>query len=151
IACGWPGRILHVAGGVGSPVGIEALKGAGAGKFVVAGGWAPDGKHLAMTDGKDYGILDMSTGEFVSIAKSFPQPGIARPGVSWSAALGKVAFSINSAAQDGQRLFLADFDGRNAKLILSHPHKAVYHGEVSDYGPPFFSADSKTMLMRVSR
>ena len=71
--------------------------------------------------------------------------------MSWSAALRKVAFSINSAAGDGQRLFLADFDGRNPKLILSHPHVAVYHGEVSDYGPPFFSADSKTMLLRVSR
>ncbi len=151
IACGWPGRILHVADGPGAPVGIEPLKGAGAGKFVVAGGWAPDGKHLAVTDGKDYGILDMTTGEFVSIAKSLPQPGIARSGVSWSAGIKKVAFAINSAAGDGQRLFLADFDGRNPKLILSAPHKAVYHGEVSDYGPPFFSADSKTMLVRVSR
>ena len=151
IACGWPGRILHVAGGPGSQVGIEALKGAGAGKFVVAGGWAPDGKHLAMTDGINYGVLDMSNGEFVTIATSFRQAGIARPGVSWSAALGKVAFAINSAGRDGQRLFLADLDGRNPKLILSHPRQAVYRGEVSDYGPPGFSADSKTMLMRVSR
>lgn len=149
IACGWPARILHVADGPG-PVAVEQLKGAGAGKFVVANGWAPDGKHLAMTDGINYGILDMSTGDFVTIATSFKQPGIARPGVSWSAALKKVAYSVNSAAKDGQRLFLADFDGHNPKLILSHPHKAVYRGEVSDYGPPFFSADSKTMLMRVS-
>jgi hypothetical protein len=71
--------------------------------------------------------------------------------VSWSAGIRKVAFSINSAASDGQRLFLADFDGRNPKLILSHPHRSFYSGEVSDYGPPFFSADSKTMLLRVSR
>src|SRR4051795_9841346 len=62
IACGWPGRILHVADGPGRPVAVEQLKGDGAGKFVVAGGWAPDGKHLAMTDGINYGILDMSTG-----------------------------------------------------------------------------------------
>jgi Tol biopolymer transport system component len=151
IACGWPGRILHVADGPGAPVGIEPLKGEGAGKFVVAGGWAPDGKHLAVTDGIKYGVLDMTTGEFVTIGTSFPQPGIARPGVSWSAGIGKVAYSINSAAGDGQRLFLADLDGRNAKLILSAPHRVVYHGEVSDYGPPFFSADSKTMLLRVSR
>ena len=141
IACGWPGRILHVAEGPGRPVAVEALKGDGAGKFVVAGGWAPDGKHLAMTDGINYGILDMSMGEFVTIATSFKQPGIARPGVSWSAALKKVAFSINSAAGDGQRLFLADFDGRNPKLILSHPHVGFYRGEVSDDGPPFFSAE----------
>jgi hypothetical protein len=157
IACGWPGRILHVADGPGGKVNVEALKGEGAGKFVVAGGWAPDGKHLAMTDGIKYGILDMSTGEFVTVATSFQQPsvsgktGIARPGVSWSAGIRKVAFSINSAAQDGNRLFLADLDGRNPKLILSHPHIARYSGEVSDYGPPFFSADAKTMLMRVSR
>jgi WD40 repeat protein len=151
IATGWPGRILHIAGGPDAPVGVEALKGAGAGKFVIAGGWSPDNKHLAVTDGKDYGILDMSTGEFVSVAKSFPQPALARAGVSWSAGIRKVAFSINSAASDGQRLFLADFDGRNPKLILSHPHKAFYNGDVSDYGPPFFSADSKTMLLRVSR
>lgn len=151
IACGWPGRILHVANGPGQPVAVEALKGAGAGKFVVAGGWGPTGRHLAMTDGINYGILDMPTGEFVTIATSVQQPGIARPGVSWSAALRKVAFSINSAGPDGQRLFLADFDGRNANLIFSHPHRDVYRGEVSDYGPPFFSADSKTMLMRVSR
>ena len=151
IACGWPGRILHVAGGPGSEVGVEALKGAGAGKFVVAGGWAPDNRHLAMTDGINYGILDMPTGEFVTIATSFRQPGIARPGVSWSGALRKVAFSINSSERDGNRLFLADFDGRNPKLILSHPDQSVWRGQVSDYGPPFFSADSKTMLMRVSR
>ncbi|MFL5733200.1 MAG: hypothetical protein ACJ78Q_08365 [Chloroflexia bacterium] len=151
IACGWPGRILHVADGPGRPVAVEQLKGDGAGKFVVAGGWAPDGKHLAMTDGINYGILDMSTGEFVTVATSFKQPGIARPGVSWSAALKKVAYAINSAAGDGQRLFLADLDGRNPKLILSAPHVAFYRGEVSDYGPPFFSADSKTMLVRVSR
>lgn len=158
IACGWPARILHIAGAANGKVEIEALKGEGAGKFVVAGGWAPDGRHLAMTDGTKYGILDMSTGEFVTIATSFQQPadgfgrrGIARPGVSWSAGIRKVAFAVNSAAQDGNRLFLADFDGRNAKVILSHPYVARFNGEVSDYGPPFFSADSKTMLMRVSR
>ncbi|MDQ6693326.1 MAG: hypothetical protein M3014_02760 [Chloroflexota bacterium] len=151
IACGWPGRILEIAGGPHTPVASTPLKGAGAGMFVVAGGWAPDGKHLAVTNGKDYGILDMTTGNFVAIATSLKQPGLARPGVSWSAGLKKVAFSINSAAEDGQRLFLADFDGHNAQLILSHPHKAHYTGEVSDYGPPNFSADSKTMLMRVSR
>jgi hypothetical protein len=151
IACGWPGRILHVAGGPGSDVGVEALKGAGAGKFVVAGGWAPDGRHLAVTDGRDYGILDMPTGEFVSIARSPTQPGMARPGVSWSAGIRKVAFTINSAAGDGQRLFLADFDGRNASVILSHPHVNGFRGQVTDYGPPFFAADSKTMLLRVSR
>jgi hypothetical protein len=151
IACGWPGRILHIAGGIGSEVGIEALKGAGAGKFVVAGGWAPDGRHLAMTDGIEYGILDMSTGEFVSIARSFLQPGIARPGVSWSGGLRKVAFAINSSQSDGNRLFLADFDGRNARLILSHPDQGFWNGQVSDYGPPQFSADNRTMLLRVSR
>lgn len=151
IACGWPGRILTVANGPGAPVANEPLKGAGAGMFVVAGGWAPDGKHLAVTDGKQYGILDMTTGNFVSIATSLPQPGMARPGVAWSPGIKKVAFAINSAAQDGQRLFLADMDGQNPKLILSAPHKAVYRGEVSDYGPPFFSSDSKTMLLRVSR
>lgn len=151
IAVGWPGRILHVANGPGAPVAVEALKGQGAGKFVIAGGWGPTGRHLAMTDGINYGILDMPTGEFVTIATSVRQPGIARSGVSWSPALRKVAFSINSAGPDGQRLFLADFDGRNSQLILSHPQPAVYRGEVSDYGPPFFSPDSKTMLMRVSR
>lgn len=158
IACGWPGRILHVANGPNGKVEIESLKGDGAGIFVVAGGWAPDGRHLAMTDGTNYGILDMPTGEFVTIATSLQQPasptgqrGIARPGVSWSAGIRKVAFAINSAAQDGNRLFLADFDGRNPKLILSHPHQPRFNGEVSDYGPPQFSADSKTMLLRVSR
>jgi Tol biopolymer transport system component len=151
IACGWPGRILHVAGGQGSEVGIEALKGAGAGKFVVAGGWAPDGRHLAVTDGIEYGILDMPTGEFISIARSFRQPGIARPGVSWSGGLRKVAFAINSSQSDGNRLFLADFDGRNPRLILSHPDQGFWSGQVSDYGPPQFSADNRTMLLRVSR
>jgi Tol biopolymer transport system component len=151
IAAGWPGRILHISGGPGSQVLVEQFKGDGQGKFVVAGGWAPDNRHLAMTDGIDYGILDMQTGEFVTIAKSFKQAGIARPGVSWSAGIRKVAFAINSAAQDGQRLFLADLDGRNPQLILSHPHQARFTGQVTDYGPPFFSADSKTMLLRVSR
>ena len=151
IAAGWPGRILHISGGPGSEVLVEQFKGGGQGKFVVAGGWAPDNRHLAMTDGLDYGILDMQTGEFVTIARSFRQAGIARPGVSWSAGIRKVAFAINSAAQDGQRLFLADLDGRNPQLILSHPHVARYTGQVSDYGPPFFSSDSKTMLLRVSR
>ena len=150
IAAGWPGQILYVANGPGQPVDVEPLKG-GRDWFVIAGGWSPDNKHLAVTDGIDYGILDMTTGDFVSIGKSFKQPGMARAGVSWSTGIKKVAFSINSAAQDGQRLFLADFDGHNAQVILSAPHKAVYHGEVSDYGPPFFSADSKTMLLRVSR
>jgi hypothetical protein len=151
IACGWPGRILHVADGPGAPVGVEALPGDRKNLFVIAGGWAPDGKHLAVTDGIDYGVLDLSNGQFVSVARSFRQTGIARAGVSWSAGIGKVAFAVNSAAQDGQRLFLADLDGKNAKIILSAPHLAVYHGEVSDYGPPFFSADSKAMLLRVSR
>jgi Tol biopolymer transport system component len=150
IACGQPGRILYVANGPGNPVDVEPLKG-GRDWFVIAGGWAPDNRHLAVTDGRDYGILDMTTGDFVSIARSSQQPGMARAGVSWSGGIRKVAFAINSALEDGQRLFLADFDGKNAKIILSHPHKAVYHGEVSDYGPPFFSADSKTMLLRVSR
>lgn len=151
IAAGWPGRILHISGGPGSEVLVEQFKGDGQGKFVVAGGWAPDNRHLAMTDGLEYGILDMQTGEFVTIARSFRQAGIARPGVSWSAGIRKVAFAINSTAQDGQRLFLADLDGRNPQLILSHPRPARYTGQVSDYGPPFFSADSKTMLLRVSR
>lgn len=153
IAAGWRGRILHVAGGVGSPVGVEALPGPAKDWFVVAGGWAPDGNHLAVTDGVDYGILDLSTGDFVSIAKSVKQAGggIARPGVSWSAGIKKVAYAINSSGSDGQRLFLADFDGHNAKVILSAPHSTAYRGEVSDYGPPNFSSDSRTMLLRVSR
>jgi hypothetical protein len=151
IATGWPGRILHIAGGPGAPVGIEPLPGSNQNFFVIAGGWAPDGKHLAVTDGINYGILDLSNGNFVSVGQSFKQPGLARAGVSWAPGIGKVAFSINSAAQDGQRLFLADLNGQNPKVILSAPHLAVYHGEVSDYGPPFFSSDFKTMLMRVSR
>ncbi|MEO8285754.1 MAG: hypothetical protein ABI670_04915 [Chloroflexota bacterium] len=151
IACGQPGRILHVAGGTGAPVGIEALPGNKSNLFVIAGGWAPDGKHLAVTDGTAYGILDLTNGDFVTVATTPRQTPLARAGVSWSAGIGKVAFAINSAASDGQRLFLADLNGRNAKVILSHPHRAVYHGEVSDYGPPFFSSDSKTMLLRVSR
>lgn len=151
IAAGWPGRILHISGGPGAEVRVEQLLGGGQGKFVVAGGWAPDNRHLAMTDGISYGILDMQTGEFVTIARSVRQPGIARPGVSWSAGIRKVAFAINSAAGDGQRLFLADLDGRNPQLILSHPRPARWTGQVSDYGPPFFSADSSTMLLRVSR
>lgn len=151
IACGWPARILHVADGPGAPVAVDQFKGDGSKMFIVAGGWGPDGKHFAMTDGIRYGILDNSSGDFVTIATSFKQPGIARPGVSWSAGIKKVAYSINSAAQDGQRLFLADLDGRNPQIILSAPHKAGYNGEVSDYGPPNFSADSKTMLLRVSR
>ena len=102
-------------------MGIEALPGKKTNLFVIAGGWAPDGKHLAVTDGTDYGVLDLSTGDFVTIATSPKQPGIARAGVSWSAAIGKVAFAINSAASDGQRLFLADLDGKNAKIILSAP------------------------------
>jgi Tol biopolymer transport system component len=149
IATGWPGRILHVAGGPGAQVGVEALKG-GRDWFVVAGGWAPDGRHLAVTDGIEYGILDMPTGEFVAIARSVRQEGIARPGVSWSGGIRKVAFAINSAMGDGNRLYLADFDGRNPELILSHP-RSTLRGDVSDYGPPFFSADSRTMLLRVSR
>lgn len=149
IAAGWPGRIFHVAGGPGAPVGIEALKG-DRNWFVVAGGWAPDGRHLAVTDGIEYGILDMPTGEFVPIARSVPQEGIARPGVSWSGGLRKVAFAINSTMGDGNRLYLADFDGRNPRLVLSHP-RSTLSGDVSDYGPPFFSADSSTMLLRVSR
>jgi Tol biopolymer transport system component len=151
IAAGWPGRILHIAGGPGAPVGIEPLPGSNQNLFVIAGGWAPDGKHLAVTDGITYGILDLSNGNLVSVAQSFKQPAIARAGVSWAPGIGKVAFAVNSAAQDGQRLFLADLDGQNAKVILSAPHVAVYHGEVSDYGPPFFSSDFKTMLLRVSR
>jgi hypothetical protein len=153
IAAGWPGRIFHVADGVGAPVGIEALPGPSKDWFVVAGGWAPDGNHLAVTDGVDYGILDLTTGDFVSIAKSVKQRinGIARPGVSWAAGIKKVAYAINSDGADGQRLFLADFDGHNAKVILSAPHSTAYRGEVSDYGPPNFSANPATMLLRVSR
>ncbi|MEO5951171.1 MAG: hypothetical protein ABIQ44_01765, partial [Chloroflexia bacterium] len=151
IAAGWPGRILHVTGGVGVEVGIQALPGAARNWFVIAGGWAPGGRYLAVTDGIDYGMLDLTTGDFTAVAKSVKQTAIARAGVSWSTGINKAAFSINSAGSDGQRLFLADFSGANAKLILSHPHTTSYKGEVSDYGPPFFSADSKTMLVRVSR
>lgn len=151
IAAGWPGRILHVAGGVGAEVGIQALPGAPRNWFVIAGGWAPGGRYLAVTDGIEYGMLDLTTGDFVPVAKSVKQSVIARAGVSWSTGIDKAAFSINSAGSDGQRLFLSDFNGANAKIILSHPHSTAYRGEVSDYGPPFFSADSKTMLLRVSR
>ena len=56
IAAGWPGRIFHVADGVGAPVGVEALPGPARNWFVVAGGWAPDGKHFAVTDGTEYGM-----------------------------------------------------------------------------------------------
>ncbi len=151
IAAGWPGRILQVAGGVGSPVGVEALPGEPRNWFVIAGGWAPGGRYLAVTDGIEYGVLDLTNGQFVSVAKSVKQTAIARAGVSWSTGINKVAYAINSAGSDGQRLFLADFNGENAKIILSHPHSIAYKGEVTDYGPPFFSADSKTMLVRVSR
>lgn len=151
IAAGWPGRILHISGGVGAEVGIEALPGEPRNWFVIAGGWSPNGRFLAVTDGIDYGILDLTNGTFNAIAQSVRQTAIARAGVAWSGGLGKVAFAINSAGRDGQRLFLADFNGQNAQVILSHPQQAVYRGEVSDYGPPFFSADSETMLLRVSR
>jgi Tol biopolymer transport system component len=153
IAAGWPGRIFHVADGVGAPVGVEPLPGPAKDWFVVAGGWAPDGKHLAVTDGTEYGILDLTNGNFVSIAKSVKQSvnGIARPGVSWAGGIKKVAYAINSDGSDGQRLFLADLDGNNPKLILSAPHSTAYRGEVSDYGPPNFAGDGKTLLLRVSR
>lgn len=153
IACGQPARILEVANGPNGGVPVEQFKGDMSKMFIVAGGWAPDNKHFAMTDGTRYGILDNTNGDFVTIATSYPQTGggIARPGVSWSAGIGKVAYDINSDAQDGQRLFLANLDGTDPKLILSAPHLAHYNGEVSDYGPPNFSSDSKTMFLRVSR
>jgi hypothetical protein len=151
IAAGWPGRILHVAGGVGVDVGIQALPGEPRNWFVVAGGWAPGGRYLAVTDGAEYGVLDLTNGAFVAVARAARQTAIARAGVSWSTGINKVAYSINTDTRDGERLFLADFNGQNAKIILSHPNSTAYRGEVSDYGPPFFSADSRTMLLRVSR
>lgn len=151
IAAGWPGRILHVAGGVGAEVGIQALPGVPRNWFVIAGGWAPGGRYLAVTDGIEYGMLDLTTGDFTAVARSVRQTAIARAGVSWSTGINKAAFMINSAGSDGQRIFLTDFSGANSKVILSHPHTTAYRGEVTDYGPPFFSADSKTMLVRVSR
>ncbi|HET9495129.1 MAG TPA: hypothetical protein VFR15_12940, partial [Chloroflexia bacterium] len=151
IAVGWPGRILHVAGGPGSTVGIEALPGAKQDWFVVAGGWAPNGRFLAVTDGRDYGVLNLTNGEFKRVAGSLPQPGMARPGVAWAPGINKMAFAINSARADGQRLFMADMDGGNSYIILAQPWLGQLRGEVTDYGPPFFSADFKTMLLRVSR
>lgn len=149
IAAGWPGRILHVANGPN--VAVQALPGPERNWFVIAGGWAPGGRYLAVTDGIEYGMLDLTNGSFTAVARSVKQTAIARAGVSWSTGINKAAFAINSAGTDGQRLFLSDFSGANAKVILSAPHSTAYRGEVSDYGPPFFSADSKTMLLRVSR
>ncbi|MGA7733408.1 MAG: hypothetical protein WCD37_19270, partial [Chloroflexia bacterium] len=119
--------------------------------FVVAGGWAPGGRYLAVTDGTEYGVLDLTNGAFVAVARAARQTAIARAGVSWSTGINKVAYAINTDTRDGERLYLADFNGQNAKIILSHPNSTAYRGEVSDYGPPFFSADSRTMLLRVSR
>jgi Tol biopolymer transport system component len=151
IAAGWPGRILHVAGGPGSTVGVEALPGPKRDWFVVAGGWAPNGRYLAVTDGTDYGVLDLTNGNFNRVAGSLPQPGMARAGVAWAAPTGKMAYMINSARGDGQRLFMANMDGSDSYVILAQPYLGQLRGEVTDYGPPFFSSDFKTMLVRVSR
>src|SRR5207244_3504749 len=100
-------------------------------------GWSPDGRYLAVSDGNRFGVLTLATGHFTAIASAAGAPGTIKAGASWSPALRKVVTSISSPGREGQRVFTADLDGGNPKLIWSVPHVAnPRRGEISSIGPP---------------
>jgi hypothetical protein len=147
IAAGWPGRIFDLTQ---PDAPATPLPGAGADLWVLGGGWSPDGRYLAATDGNRGGILDLTTGTFVDFVTARGAKGANKPGVSWAAGPRKVVYAF-STAQEGQRVFVADFDGHNAKLIWSVPYVAnPRRGEISSIGPPNVDPSGTQALIRVS-
>jgi hypothetical protein len=147
IAAGWPGHIYDLtrADAPASP-----LPGAGADMWVLGGGWSPDGRYMAVTDGNKGGILELATGTFVDFVTAKGAKGANKPGASWAAGPRKVVYSM-STVEEGQRVFVADFDGHNAKLIWSVPYVAnPRHGEISSIGPPSVDPAGQQALIRVS-
>jgi hypothetical protein len=148
IAAGWPGHIFDLTQ---PDAPAMPLPGAGAELWVLGGGWSPDGRYLAVNDGNRGGILDLTTGTFVDFVTAKGAKGANKPGVSWAAGPRKVVYSL-STAEEGQRVFVADFDGHNAKLIWSVPYVAnPRRGEISSIGPPGVDPSGTQALIRVSR
>ncbi len=147
IAAGWPGHIYDLTQ---ADAPATALPGAGADMWVLGGGWSPDGRYLAVNDGNRGGILELATGTFVDLVTAKGAKGANKPGASWAAGPRKVVYSV-STAEEGQRVFVADFDGHNAKLIWSVPYVANPHrGEISSIGPPTVDPSGTQALIRVS-
>lgn len=149
IAAGFPGRIFDVTEGGAAPV---DLPGEGRGMWVLGGGWSPDGRYLAVTDGNRWGVLTLATGKFTTVATARGAPGTIKGGASWAAGPRRVVLSLSSPGADGHRVFAADFDGANPKLIWAVPHVAnPRRGEISSIGPPGASPSGQQILIRVSR
>lgn len=147
IAAGWPGHIYDLTQ---PDAPATALPGDGAEMWVLGGGWSPDGRYLAVNDGNRGGILELATGTFVDFVTAKGAKGANKPGASWAAGPRKVVYSV-STAQEGQRVFVADFDGHNAKLIWSVPYVAnPRRGEISSIGPPGVDPSGTQALVRVS-
>lgn len=148
IAAGWPGHIYDLTKPDAPPTPITREHGD---LWVLGGGWSPDGRFLAVTDGNRGGILELATGAFTSIVTARGAKGANKPGASWAGGPRKVVYSM-STAQEGQRVFVSDFDGRNAKLIWSVPYVAnPRRGEISSIGPPNVDPTGQAALIRVSR
>jgi hypothetical protein len=149
IAAGFPGHIFDLTEGGAAPA---PLPGEGAGMWVFGGGWAPDGRTLAVSDGNRFGVLTLATGKFTTVATATGAPGTIKAGASWAAGPRRVVFAISNQGREGHRVISADFDGANPRPVWSVPYVAnPRRGEISSIGPPGISPSGQQILVRVSR
>jgi len=149
IAAGFPGHIFDLTRADAPPTN---LPGDGAKLWVLGGGWSPDSKYLATSDGNGFGTLTLATGTFQPVVSAKGAPGTVKGGASWAGGPRRVVISLSSPGPEGQRVVSADFDGSNSKPIWSEPHVAnPRKGEISSIGPPGVSPSGQQILIRVSR
>ncbi len=149
IAAGFPGHIFDLTRDDTPPA---DLPGDGKGRWVLGGGWSPDGKYLATSDGNSFGTLTLATGKFTGVLSAKGAPGTIKGGAAWAGGPRRVVLSVSSPGPEGHRVVSADFDGANPKPIWSEPHVAnPRKGEISSIGPPGVSPSGQQILIRVSR
>jgi WD40 repeat protein len=149
IAAGFPGHIFDLTAPDAAPA---ALPGDGAKLWVLGGGWSPDGKYLATSDGNRFGVLTLATGKFQSVVSVRGAVGAVKGGASWAAGPRRVVISVSSPGPDPHRVVSADLDGANPRPIWSVPY--TYNprkGEISSIGPPGVAPSGQQILIRVSR
>ncbi|MGI8587869.1 MAG: TolB family protein [Chloroflexia bacterium] len=149
IAAGFPGHIFDLTRPDAPPA---ELPGDGRGMWVLGGGWSPDGRYMAVSDGNRFGVLTLASGHFTEVARANGAPGTVKAGASWAGGPRRVVFSVSSPGSEGHRVVAADFDGGNPLQIWSVPHvENPRRGEISSIGPPGVSPSGRQILIRVSR
>jgi len=128
------------------------LPGDAAKMWVLGGGWSPDGRYIAVSDGNQFGVLTLASGHFAPVAHAPGPVGSVKGGASWAGGPRRVVFALSTPNGAGHRVFAADFDGGNGKQIWAAPTGDVPdRGDITSIGPPNVSPSGQQIFVRASR